>query len=270
VHVFVAVAGCTAAGAGQVGQSSVSETERRVAEMSARFPDMLTPSVEELELTNREEISRRSAARHAGMNKLADEIHAEMDRYVTSTVTPKSIDSRWVALAKEMTTILATADHGRPPVVMDPRSTPGALVVAYTLHKGGWHGDGATSFRLRAYRPQGGLLKLADATGADMDGYGDNSVHTLRAPGAASGEVWFVVRGQMTGANGPNIRMRAYMYKTGTFTTMWMPANAWGNFTIRITDHGFVVDGPYYRENARRHENFFVSPGYISVAGGSQ
>ena len=274
---FVAVAVCAAPAVGQVQQSGASETALRVAAISTRFGDMKAPSLKELELAAacridcspaiREEIEKRSAARYAGMDMLAEQIHGEIDRYVTSAVTPMSLGSRWRALAEEIKRILATASHDSEPLVIDPRSTPGVLVVAYTLHKGGWHGTGATSFRLRAYRVRDGLLELADATGHDMDGYGRSSVQALRAPG--SGEVWFVVKGQLTGANGPNVRMRAYMYRTGKFTTMWMPANAWGDFSIQITEHGFVVDGPYYRGSARRRENFFVSAGYISVAGGT-
>lgn len=53
------------------------------------------------------------------------------------------------------------------------------------------------------------------------------------------------------------------------FETMWMPANGWGDFAIRVTELGFTVDGPYYRGDARRHEIYYVSPGHIGVVGGS-
>ena len=110
-------------------------------------------------------------------------------------------------------------------------------------------GPRATSVTLRAYNLAGGRFELADLTGDNLDGYGSVSVKELHSPVSMPLLVW----GQMTGANGPNIRMRVYTYDGKKFRTVWMPENSWGNFTIHVTAHGFTVGGEYYREDHARH-----------------
>jgi hypothetical protein len=119
-------------------------------------------------------------------------------------------------------------------------------------------GQGATSVTLRAYNAVEGHFKLADLTGDNLDGYGDVSVKELHSP--VPDEMWLLVWGHMTGANGPNIRMRVYAYGGKKFRTMWMPENSWGGFTVHVTDRGFTVDGGYYREDGVRHDAYFLAP----------
>jgi hypothetical protein len=118
-------------------------------------------------------------------------------------------------------------------------------------------GPQATSVTIRAYNGTTRRFQLADSTGGDMEGYGDISVRELHSP--VPDEKWLLVWGQMTGANGPNVRMRVYAYDGETFRTMWMPENSWGSFSINVTDHGFTVDGPYYRENRTRHDAYVLA-----------
>jgi hypothetical protein len=37
------------------------------------------------------------------------------------------------------------------------------------------------------------------------------------------------------------------------------PANAWGAFTVGLTDRGFTIDGNYYREDKRRHDVYLLA-----------
>jgi hypothetical protein len=55
----------------------------------------------------------------------------------------------------------------------------------------------------------------------------------------------------MTGANGPNTRMRLYAHEGHEFRTVWMPEDVWGDFTISGWDLGFTVAGTYYPGGAR-------------------
>ena len=128
------------------------------------------------------------------------------------------------------------------------------MIVAYNQHKGRLMGERSTSMTLRAYNKTATGVKLTDVTGEAMDGYGDISVKELHSP--VPGGIWLLVWGQMTGANGPNVRMRVYAYDGGKFRTIWMPANVWGNFAVTITDSGFTLDGPYYREGGERHDTY--------------
>jgi hypothetical protein len=94
-----------------------------------------------------------------------------------------------------------------------------------------------------------------------MDGYANVSVKTLPSP--VPGQIWFLLWGQATGANGPNIRMRGYAYDGNKFRTVWMPANEWSNFTIRVDANGFTIDGEYYRSGKKRHDAYMpVNDGF--------
>jgi hypothetical protein len=117
------------------------------------------------------------------------------------------------------------------------------------LSKAGIMGPGGTSVALRMNVERKGHLVLSDATGSDLDGYGQMSVIELRSP--APRETWFLLTGKLTGANGPNTRMRIYAYDGQRFRTVWMPENAWGDFAIVLRDDGFTVKGNYYRGGTR-------------------
>lgn len=191
------------------------------------------------------------------MDAVTDQIHAEVDRYVTRTADGKKEDWNRTAVEIGLRQVLqSTSDLPATTFVCNSGEARG-LVVAYSLSKGGWMGEGSTSFMLRAYGTQGGQMQLLSSTGSDMDGYSGLSILKLH-PRAAEQD-WFVVSGYMTGANGPNERMRAYAYRDGKFKTIWMPANAWGEFRLRATELGFILDGEYYKSSQKRHEVYVLA-----------
>jgi len=69
----------------------------------------------------------------------------------------------------------------------------------------------------------------------------------------------------MTGANGPNNRMRIYSLDGSKFRLLWMPEDIWGTFTARPTAAGFVVEGDYYRESRRRRDQYSISKHGVSL-----
>lgn len=84
-------------------------------------------------------------------------------------------------------------------------------------------------------------------------------LHRKPLPAPNSGGLWLLLRGQMTGANGPNVRMRVYAYDGAKLRTVWMPENSWGAFAVRVTEQGFAVDGDYYRTGHPRHDRYVVT-----------
>ena len=54
--------------------------------------------------------------------------------------------------------------------------------------------------------------------------------------------------------------MRIFAFDGSNFRTVWMPENVWGAFTIGLTERGFPIDGPHYRENGERHDAYFLAP----------
>ena len=112
-------------------------------------------------------------------------------------------------------------------------------------------GPNSSYAALAAFRADGSKLALSDSTGNDMEGYASIDVKELHSP--VEGEIWLLVSGYTTGANGPNCRMRVFAYDGKKFRTVWKPANVWGALATRVSDSGFVVRGDYYRSN--RHVN---------------
>lgn len=110
---------------------------------------------------------------------------------------------------------------------------------------------------LRAYKVSGGRFILAAVTGNNMDGYGSVAVRKLHSP--KQGELWLLLWGNMTGANGPNVRMRVFAADGKEFRPVWMPENSWGAFKVTITPSGFTVVGEYYQETKVRRDAYFVA-----------
>ena len=197
------------------------------------------------------------------MDAVASQVHAEVDNYVTSFVDPKDLQLNRESLELSLSRILAPATD-RPPMVFVLDAPMGrSLIVVYALHKGVMMGPHATSVTLRAYKAAGGRLELANLAGEDMDGYVDVSVKALPSP--VPGEEWLLLWGQMSGANGPNMRLRAYAYSGAKFRTIWMPANFWGDLTVNVSAAGFTLDCSSYRDNRQRHEAYTVAPDGLYV-----
>jgi hypothetical protein len=192
------------------------------------------------------------------MDALADQIHVEVDQFVI-----RNKDLSRTNLQQSLDEMFASGTWGADAAALHPNSSGARAIVAYTLDKGGWHGPGATSFRLRAYETRGGHLTLADSTGEDFDGYAGITVKQFSSSYPEA--TWFIVSGSLTGANGPQIRMRGYQFKAGKFRTKWMPGDAWGDFKIGVTPEGFTVDGEFYREDGGRHEVYGIRDDQITL-----
>lgn len=250
-------------------ESLADEAAKQVVDLNGSFKTLLASSPAEKSLRaacaldcSRPQVQeglhdiegKRTAAEDAVISK----IHAQVDLYITRTVDPTHIDLDKTAVEEDLTRILAPASDGPPSAFVLNSQKSRSLIVAYTLEKGGRMGPGATSVSLRAYCANTSSLEFTGSTGEDMAGYGAVSVTQLPSP--VSEQIWLLTKGQMTGANGPNIRMRIFTFDGANFRTVWMPENAWGTFTIRLTERGFTIDGPYYREDVERHDAYFLAP----------
>lgn len=187
-------------------------------------------------------------------------VHAEVDAFVRRTAGFGTLRIDRVA-----TGLRQILPPDEPSAVIRGPSASSAehVVTAYVVHKGGVMGPGATSVMLRAYMRTAREVALRDVTGSDMDGYGRLSIleihPLLSSPPKPVAETFVLLSGYMTGANGPNNRMRLYAYDGRRFRAVWMPANEWGEFDVQMAQGGFTVVGPYYRENRRRNERYVVS-----------
>ncbi|MBS1826030.1 MAG: hypothetical protein JST93_11970 [Acidobacteria bacterium] len=130
------------------------------------------------------------------------------------------------------------------------------LMAVYTLDRG-FMGQGGTAVILRVYQASGGRFILANVAGNNMDGYGNVTVKQLHSP--TRGEAWLLLWGYMTGANGPNMRMRVFACDGRAFRSVWMPENVWGSFRVNVTATGFAVEGEYYRERNVRRDAYSVA-----------
>jgi hypothetical protein len=245
------------------------ETAKNIAALNQRYPGLfaLTPHEKELQAACAANcsdpeiqagLSAANARITASMNEVASQMERAIDNYIVRTVNPKHADLDRQLVAQDLKQILGEVAVGAPSAFVLDSPHGRSLIVAYTLGKGFAMGPGATSVVLRSYHATDKGLKVGDTTGEDMDGYANVSVKTLPSP--VPGQIWFLLWGQATGANGPNIRMRGYAYDGSKFKTVWMPANEWGNFTIRVDTNGFTIDGEYYRNGKKRHDFYTLAP----------
>ena len=249
---------------------SAEESSRRIAALSKQFVELVKPTKAEEALRRAcnsvscdsagLEIQEQSAAdnrrRVENMEKVAAAIHAEVDQYIYDSVDPIAFDVS--AVREDIQRVLGSAAYGPVYAFTLTLDKERQLVVVYMLPKGPSMGQGATSVTLRAYAPKGSKVVLASNTGSDMDGYINVQADQLRSP--MDSELWLLVRGKMTGANGPNIRMRIYAYNGMQFRTVWMPENEWGAFNVQVTERGFVVRGSYYRTEKPRNDSYLLAP----------
>jgi hypothetical protein len=232
----------------QTRQPIAAETEHRITNLSKRFDELIVSKPGE---------SREAAAKRvAAMDEVASQIHGEVDAYLARVVDPNRADRQ--RIEQDLHRILAHLCDTPPSVFVLDTAKSRSWVAAYGLRKGALVGEHATSVTLRAYSVTDRGVRLAAFTGDDLDGYANLAVQELHSP--VPDEVWLLVWGQMTGANGPNIRMRIYACDGKKFRTVWMPENIWGTFTVRVTDQGFTVDGEYYREAKARHDAYQLAP----------
>src|SRR5688572_1551949 len=192
------------------------------------------------------------------MNRITVDIHAQVDAFVRRMVDADGARVDVGGLQSALQSILPQSDE-RPSIYAGNASTGRYLIAAYAIHKGEQMGPGATSVTLRAYTGEGRNVKLADVTAGNMDGYAGitvQEVHRWVSNPVASmtGDTYLLLSGYLTGANGPNNRMRLFAYDGKSFRPIWMPEDIWGNFKVETTKTGFVIHGDYYRESRTRHD----------------
>jgi hypothetical protein len=265
----VLYAGCAfAQTAATLQDESEAATEQQVAGLSRAFGDLqkLTPSeMDWIEAckTNchnaspevREGAAAAAVERAKGTNRVTAEIHKAVDEYVYRDISPSHFDPK--SVREHLRQALGATAHGTPYAFMLNSGGDRQLVIVYTVQKSTLMGSGATSVTVRGYASRKSRFALVGSIGDDLDGYAGVRVIELDSP--IPGELWLLMWGQMTGANGPNVRMRIYAYDRTKFRPIWMPENEWGTFTVRVTQQGFRVDGPYYREGRVRHDSYSLA-----------
>jgi hypothetical protein len=252
-----------------------SETANRIATLDKRFGELLKETTESekqwAEACSskgcqaaapgvQEEAEKSGVERDKAMNAVASQIHGEVDTHITRAARPDHVDPG--AIEQSLKRILGKTAWGPTSAFVTSVNRTPSLVVAYTLAKAGSMGEGATSVTVRVYAAVQGHFRLVAATGGDMDGYANVSLVELHAP--ILGEMWILLSGYMTGANGPNNQIRVYAYDGTNFRAVWGPDDNWGDFTVRATDRGFSVDGPYYtaasgKDPEPRHDVYLLA-----------
>jgi hypothetical protein len=203
-----------------------------------------------------QELDGIESAKRAELDQVGNAIQESVVNFILSTVPTSDPRLGLESVANDLRQILSSVED-QPPATFVLRSRKSrALLVFYSIQKG-FVGDHSTTTVLQAYDEAGASVNLSDSTGRDMDGYARLDVKELHSP--VPDEIWLLVSGQMTGANGPNIRMRVFAYDGAKFRTIWMPANVWGEFATRVTPDGFSVDGQFYQSDRQRHDTYSLA-----------
>ena len=177
----------------------------------------------------------------AEMDTVMSQIHTEVDGFIVRTAKSRQPDLDKSAVARGLQQILSTTDDEPRLVYLLNSADHRSLIVAYVLSKAGMMGPGGSSVTLRAYTETPRGISLVDVTAEDMNGLAGVSVTELHSPGTRT--LLLLLSGYMTGANGPNNRMRIYAFDGEKFRPIWMPENVWGTFNVKVTETGFAVEG---------------------------
>jgi hypothetical protein len=210
-----------------------------------------------------EEIADIEVAKRNDRDQVSAAIQGSVDNFILHSVrtSDQNFDGKSVAndlrqILSSMAPVQGATDQLPTTFVLHSRRSS-ALLVLYQVQDETMGQDSPWTV-LNAYDKVGASLRHSDSTGRDMDGYAGLEVKELYSP--VPDEIWLLVSGHLTGANGPKIRMRVFAFDGTKFRTVWMPANVWGSFTTRVTPHGFTVDGEYYRPNLQRHDVYYLAP----------
>jgi hypothetical protein len=257
------------------------ETERNVRTLSSQFEATLAPTAREIYLpeacrincaaaaderagnTVGEELDNLNATKRAKLDKISAGIQQLISEFIVGTVSTKDANLDRVSVANDLRQILATLTIQGPKAFVLDSHDGRALIVFYALSKGTM-GEHSTTTVLSAYDAGAASLKFSSSAASDMDGYWGLEVKKLHAP--TQNEIWFLMSGYMTGANGPNNRMRVFAYDGRQFRTVWAPANVWGAFTTQVTRNGFIIDGQYYRTSRKRHDEYSLAADGLYLA----
>lgn len=181
-----------------------------------------------------------------------------VQHYIVHLVDPRSQSLNRAAILNDLQQILnGVAAQRSHAFVLDTRQAR-SLLVFDSLQEGPMAaGDHSTSASLGAFSTNGSKVRFAGATDCGMNGYVNIRILRLQPP--VQNEIWLLLYGQMSGANGPNIRMRIVAYSENGLRTVWMPANTWGTFEVLPTHGGFRIDGTYYRSDRPRHDEYQIA-----------
>lgn len=199
-----------------------------------------------------QELQNIGARKLAQANRIADRIRNLVNAYILSNVHAADSDLDGSRLSADLHDILGQASAGTPSVFVLRSAGKRTLIVFYVIGKALAAGEGASSAVLGAYQAENGRLRFTGSVDAGMDGYVDVVARQLPSP--VPNEIWLLLAGKASGANGPNTRFRLVACGSRGFRPVWMPANAWGDFRIASIPGGFRIDGSYYRSGRPRHD----------------
>ena len=243
---------------------TVAATRERIRILDARFQPIIDSDRWDCPADCPPDTRRRLLNEmFAELNQVTSRMHAEVDAFVIRTVKREQADLNKDEVGRGLREILPPVDNDPRSVFLLKTANRRSLVVAYNLFKGSMMGDIGVSMTIRAYSETPVDPKLADETGADMNGYRDVSVTELHSTFARS--LLLLASGYASGANGPNNRMRLYAYDGEKFRTLWMPEDIWGQFDVKAVDNGFTVEGDYYRVGGKRRDRYLVSDDSVSL-----
>jgi hypothetical protein len=247
---------------------SVTATQQHLKVLSDKFREIGEAAQRQLDAANcrvgcSAELSDRVGHEMvAARNVVTSQIHAEVDAFIVRTVDTRHTDLDRSVVTQGLRGVLPTTGDGPCSAFLVNSPKHRSLVVAYDLYRYSNAVPDSTSVTLRAYNETPRGIELADETGEDMNGFGSVTVTELHSP--VMGQLFLLLSGYATGANGPNNRMRIYAYDGEKFRPIWMPENVWGQFNIRVTDNGFTVEGDYYREDRKRSDGYYVDAGGVT------
>ena len=250
------------------------EAERSVKGLATQFAGIRVPTPLELELrakcsvscgeladsqtdlTAGQKLDRLGAGKLARMSRIGAEIQHSANEYVMQSVNTRDENLDRSALILALSHILSVVTD-QPPSIFILASGQSRSLLIFDNIQNGTMGGNSSYAALTAFNVDGQKLTESDSTGADMDGYGGIDVKELASP--VHGEIWLLFSGYMTGANGPNCRMRVFAYDGKKFRTVWAPANVWGTFNTEIARGGFTVHGDYYRSTLHRDDRYVLA-----------
>jgi hypothetical protein len=212
----------------------LADAQQRIQTLDSRFGQIRDAAQRQLDSANCRsncppEVGQRIGDEMmAALDRNTASIHAEVDSFIERAVEGNKGRIDLASLRSALRQILPQSNEASE--LFEGNSSSGRYVIAaYTINKG-VHGNGGTSVMLRAYSVAGPTVKLAGVTGDSMDGYAGVTVQELH-PWASSpvapksGDTYLLLSGYLTGANGPNNRMRLYAYDGKAFRPIWMPEN---------------------------------------------
>lgn len=201
-----------------------------------------------------QELNYAAARRLAETNRIADQIRNVVNTYILNSVHIDHPDLDKSRIPADLRDILGQASAGVPAAFVLRRSGKRTLVIFYGIATPFIGGSVASSAVLGAYAVEDGRLRFVGSVDCGMNGYLD--LVPTQLPSPVPNEIWLLLAGKASAANGPNVRMCIVAYGERGFRMVWIPANAWGDFRVALIPGGFRIDGSYYRSARPRHDEY--------------